>query len=381
MELAEIQPGMPPTYAEIDLGALRYNIGQIQKKVAPAKLMAVVKANAYGHGAVAVARTALAMGVSYLAVARVAEAIELREHGITAPILVFGGAFPQEIESYLRHDLEMTIYSGSSAQLLSERAQAFKKTARIHLKVDTGMGRVGVRWDQAVALAEKIIKLPRLELVGLMTHFASSDERAKSFANLQLQRFTDISREVQRRGISIQYKHAANSGAILDLPEAHLDLVRMGMMMYGWYPSSQTTESVPIRPVMSFKTQVLYVKEIQPGDSVSYGRLFIADRPTRIATLPVGYADGYNRLLSNRGNVLIRGKQFPVVGRVCMDLIHVNLGADTEVQPGDEVVLFGRQGTAVISVYEIGAQLQTIPYEICCWISARVPRIYIQPTF
>lgn len=368
---------MRSAYVEIDLAALRQNLRGIKNRVHPAKVMAVVKADAYGHGAVAIANAALQAGAEYLAVALVEEGIELRQAGILAPILVFGGVMPDQIPLFREYQLEMTVYTAEIAKLVAQHYNQRGETAKIHVKIDTGMNRVGVNWKAADELIQKIRQLPGLEIIGLSTHFATSDEKDKQFANLQLSRFKQVIAELSDNGIEIPLKHAANSGAILDLPDAYFDMVRPGIMMYGWYPSRETSESVAIQPVMRFKTRVLHVKSIAANETVSYGRKFKAEVPTRIVTLPVGYADGYNRLLSNRGRVLINGDSFPVVGRVCMDLIHADIGENQKIKPGDEVVLWGKQGDAEISVYEICELLETIPYEVCCWVSKRVPRIYL----
>lgn len=369
---------MQASVAEINLSAFRFNLKNIIQRVSPAKVMAIVKANAYGHGTVPVAHAAVQAGAAYLAVALVEEGMELRENGITVPILVFSGLQREQIELFLQYDLEMTVYTVEAAEEISRRAQNFGKTAKIQVKVDTGMGRVGCSYENAVKIIRKIIKPPYLEIVGIYTHFATSDEKDKTYANLQLDRFKGVLSELEKKNIHIPLKHAANSGAVLDMAESFFDMVRPGIMTYGWYPSDETSESVPIKPVMTFKTRVLYIKRIQAGESVSYGREFIAAKPTRIATICVGYADGYNRLLGNHGEVLIRGKKYPVVGRVCMDLIHADLGDNTEIQEGDEVVLFGKQGDAEITVTEICEKLGTIPYEVCCWVSRRVPRVYVE---
>ena len=366
-----------PTVAEVDLGAIAENVRQVQKKVAPAQVMAVVKADAYGHGAVPVARTALKSGASRLAVALVEEALELREAGIRAPILVFGGVFPDDAEHYARHGLEATVYTDDALEALSQAGRKAGRPISVHVKVDTGMGRVGVAWEKAPEFVEKVLGTEGVALGGLYTHFATSDEADKSYAHLQLRRFQKVQERLRDKSVRVPLVHAANSGAVLDMPEAYFDAVRPGVMLYGYYPSPETSESVPLRPAMTFLTQVLYVKEVEPGTSVSYGRKYVAKRRTKIATLPVGYADGYNRLLSNQGEVLIRGRIYPVVGRVCMDQILVDLGPDSPVQPGDEVVLFGRRGDQEVSVYSICQKLHTIPYEVTCWVSKRVPRRYV----
>ncbi|HOT95544.1 MAG TPA: alanine racemase [bacterium] len=366
---------MRPTWAEIDLGAIAFNLQGICHRVKPAGIMAVVKADAYGHGALQVSRVALQEGAAYLAVAVVDEAVALRKGGIEAPILVFGGFSPEDAPLFLDWELDATLFDTRSTELLRHAAQQRNRPTRVHIKVDTGMGRLGIPWQEAAAFAAAVRQAEGLELTGLYTHFATSDALDKSFANLQLIRFKTVVEALESQGIRIPLKHAANSAAILDMPGSYFDMVRPGIMMYGQYPSTETTESIEIRPAMSFKTAVSQVKTILRGESVSYGRTFIADRPTTIATLPVGYADGYNRLLSNRGEVLIRGRRCPVAGRVCMDLIMAAAG--DEVQVGDEAVLFGRQGDAEISVASICQLLGTIPYEVTCWVSKRVPRVYI----
>jgi len=367
-----------PTVAEVDLSAIVHNIKAIKNKVAPAQVMAVVKANAYGHGVAQVSQVALENGASYLGVALVEEGIELREKGFRAPILVFGGLLPEQVEEFVRHNLDATVYDERTMMALQKAARQQNKQALIHVKIDTGMGRVGIPWEQAEAFIQKATALENIKLQGIYTHFATSDEMDKSFAYLQLARFKDVVRACERDGLHIPIKHTANSGAILDVPEAYFNMVRPGVMMYGYYPSKETTESVAIKPAMTFRTRILHIKEIERGTSVSYGRTFIARQKTRVATLPVGYADGYNRLLSNQGEVLIRGKRFPVIGRVCMDLIMVDLGQDQDIRVGDEVVLFGSQNGEEVSVQSICDKLNTIPYEVTCWVSERVPRVYKQ---
>ncbi len=279
--------------------------------MAPARVMAVVKANAYGHGAVEVARTAITQGASYLAVALVEEGIELRQAGIGIPILVFGGFFPEQIADFLRHDLEMTLYAEDQLAGLRRECQRLGKQARVHVKVDTGMGRVGVAYERAVDFVARVAEIPELELVGLYTHFATSDERDKEFSHLQLRRFREVVDRLQERGVRVPIKHAANSGAILDLPDTYFDMVRPGIMLYGYYPSTETSESLPLKPAMTLKSRVIFVKEVPTGTPVSYGRTFVTRKPTRIATIPLGYADGYNRQLSNRAWVSIKGKPTP----------------------------------------------------------------------
>ncbi len=368
---------MRPTRAEINLGAIAFNLQGIRRQVAPAGIMAVVKADAYGHGALQVSRVALEEGASYLAVAVIDEAIALRKAGIEAPLLVFGGFSHEDARLFVDWELDATVFDRQGLALISQAARKRNRPVRVHVKADTGMGRLGVDFREAVPFIEMVRNTEGVELTGLYTHFATSDALDKSYANLQLLRYKSLIDELASKGIRIPLKHTANSGAILDMPGSWFDLVRPGIMMYGHYPSAETTGSVEIHPAMSFKTAVIQVKQIERGQSVSYGRTLIADRPMTIATLPVGYADGYNRLLSNRGEVLIRGRRFPVAGRVCMDLIMAAAGAGDEIRTGDEVVLFGRQGDEEISVASICELLGTIPYEVTCWISKRVPRVYM----
>ncbi len=369
---------MRPTIAEIDLDAIAFNLQGIRKKVAPAGIMAVVKADAYGHGAVQVSQTALRNGACCLGVALVEEAIELRQAEIQAPILVFGGMRPEDAPLFVQYQLQATVYETKAILALEKAAKEQNRPVDVHVKIDTGMGRVGVDWRKALPLIERIARSEAVRLAGVYTHFATSDMIDKSYAHLQLARFRHLLDQLQARHINVPLKHTANSGAILDLPESYFDLVRPGVMMYGHYPSKETSESIPLKPAMKFKTQVLHIKQISRGDSVSYGRKFIASEDTFIATLPVGYADGYNRLLSGQGKVLIRGKVYPVVGRVCMDLIMVDVGRKPSVRVGDEAVLFGRQGRNQISVQSLCDLLHTIPYEVTCWVSKRVPRVYIE---
>ncbi|MBC8180609.1 alanine racemase [candidate division KSB1 bacterium] len=368
---------MRPTFAEIDLSAIAFNIKGIKKRVHPAQVMAVVKADGYGHGAIQVARVAIENGASYLGVALVEEGIQLRQQGIQEPILVFGGAFEEQLKSFFDYNLEITVYKEDTANKLAEIAHELQKPIDVHIKVDTGMGRVGIPYEKSVSFIEFVNNLEGVSLKGLYTHFATSDEKDKQYANLQLDRFMIIISQLEKKSIHVPLKHAANSGAILDLPETYLDMVRPGVMMYGFYPSVETTESVAIKAAMTFKSRVSYIKQVPDNTSVSYGRKFITSRPTRLATLPVGYADGYNRLLSNKGIVTIRGNKFPVIGRVCMDLIVVDLGDDKTIQEGDEVILFGREEDNAFTVKEICNMLNTIPYEVTCWVSKRVPRKYL----
>lgn len=367
---------MHPTIAEVDLGAIRRNVSRTCEKVRPAQVMAVVKANGYGHGAVQAARAALEGGATRLGVAHPREGVQLREAGIRAPIQVFGGFFPEQIETFLAAGLEFTLTDLALAQELSKVAVRRQRQVPVHVKFDTGMGRVGFLWEEAVQVFLSLQKCEGLVFRGLMTHFATADERDKSFAREQLERFDAVVAASGRLRFQVQYIHAANSGAILDLPQAYFNLVRPGVMIYGNYPSTETTESVPLEPALRWVSRLVQVKRVRAGQTVSYGATWRAARDTVIGTAPAGYADGYSRRLSNRMHAVVGGRRVPLVGRVCMDLIMFDLGPESSAQPGDEVVLLGRQGEAEVTMREFCDALDTIPYEITCMISSRVPRVY-----
>lgn len=339
--------------------------------------MAIVKADGYGHGSVPIARVALQAGATQLGVALLEEGITLRQHGFAAPVLVLGGLFEYQIDAFLQHNLMMTVYEHDLAQMISRRAQALGTVAIVHVKIDTGMGRVGVHHDP-VEFVTRLARLPGLALAGLYTHLATSDEAEKTYARQQLAAFRATVTRLRERGISPRWIHAANSGAILDLPEAYFTMVRAGVIMYGYYPSRETTESIALQPAMRLRSQVLQVKHVPARFCVSYGRTFQTRRPSFLATIPIGYADGFSRRFSNNMEVLVGGRRRPVVGRVCMDQIIVDLGDDAGLRRGDEVVLLGRQGEDEITIYEWCERLDTIPYEVTCGISPRVPRRYME---
>lgn len=365
-----------PTCAEIDLPAIANNVRAIRERVRPAELMAVVKANGYGHGAIPVARAALEAGATWLGVALLEEGVALRENGITAPLLVFGGLFENQIDAYLAHDLQMTLYDARLAESISQRAIALNRVAHVHVKFDTGMGRVGVT-SEPIAFLQHVASLSNLSVLGLYTHLASSDEVDLAYAQAQLKRFREVVAAARTQGIVPRWIHAANSGAILSMPEAHFNLVRAGVMLYGYYPSAEVEKSVALQPAMRMVTRVLFLKKVSAGTFISYNRTFQAQRDSVLATLPIGYADGFLRRFSNNMHVLIRGHKCPVVGRVCMDQVIVDVTEVSDIAIGDEVVLMGRQGRAEVSIYDWCDKLQTIPYEVTCGISARVPRVYV----
>jgi alanine racemase len=361
---------------EVDLGALRRNYRVLKKGLVPGtRVMVAVKANAYGHGLVEVARALVSTGVDYLGVACVDEGIVLRRNGVRVPILNLGAFFPGDIEPLLKYDIAATVTDISLAQRLDAAARRFKKKARVHVKVDTGMGRLGFWHEEADAFIIRLCGLKHLCVDGLYTHFPSADSD-EAFTRSQIAVFCSLIDKLTIHGVNIPLKHTANSMAVVGFRAAHFNLVRPGLAVYGLHPKEELVGRLAIRPVLSFKTRIAHLKRVARGRSVSYGRTYIAPRDTVIATLPVGYGDGYNRLLSNRGTVLIRGRRCPIVGVVCMDQTMVDVGPLPQACLNDEVVLIGRQKDEVIRAEEIAGLCRTIPYEVICWISPRVPRVY-----
>ncbi len=366
--------------AAVDLDAVRANVRALLGSLAPgAGLMAVVKANGYGHGAVPVARAALQAGARWLGVAHVDEGLVLRRAGVRAPVLVLVPAPPADLDRALAAGLSLTVCSREHAEAAAARARAAGVTARLHLKVDTGMGRLGADPAQAPDLVRAIRALPGAELEGLFSHFATADEPDLSFARSQLEAFQGLVSGLAATGLRPALCHMANTAAILNLPSSHLDLVRAGIGVYGIYPSPHVARRVPLRPALSWSTRIAFVKEVSPGTSLSYGRTYIARGVRRIATLPVGYGDGYPRVLSNRGRVLVHGRRVPVVGRVCMNLTLVDVTGVPGVREGDEAVLLGRQDGEEITADELAALARTIPYEITCGIGRNAPLRHLNP--
>lgn len=364
-----------PTRVEVDLGQLGRNLAAIRSHVGGARVMAVVKANAYGHGLVTVAREMVRGGADSLGVALLEEAVLLREAGIMAPILVFGGIAETQIPLFFRHDLTLTAPSVDKLRLIDEAAAAHGVRARVHLKIDTGMERLGIHYYSAGRLLEASLNARHVQVEGIYSHFANSDTAGLGHARLQLERFLEVLSFYEHRSLPVPQRHIANSGGILQLPESHLDLVRPGILLYGVYPGPECLRSVPVCPALTWKSHVAYFKVVQPGHPVSYGSTWTADHSVRMVTVPVGYGDGYFRALSNRAEVLIRGERHPVAGRVCMDQIMVNIGQGTAYYR-DEVVLLGRQGDGEITADELAGWAGTISYEVLTNINARVPRIY-----
>jgi len=367
-----------PTRAEIDLAAIAANVRVACELAGPtAAVMAVVKADAYGHGAAPVAREALGAGATWLGVAVPEEGAALRAAGLQARILVLGPIAPAQAAAVAAHDLDQCVSDPGQAEAISREAVARGRVQRLHLKVDTGMGRVGLPPRAVRAAAERIAAFPAVRLVGLMTHFADADADDPEFTREQLARFETVSRDLRAAGIAIPLRHAANSAGLIRHPDARLDLVRPGIMLYGCPPCATRRPGDPVlAPALRLRTAISQLADLAAGASVSYGRTFVAPRDVRIATLPIGYADGLSRLLSGRGQALILGRRVPIVGRVCMDMAMVDVTNVPGVRVGDEAVLIGRQGGEEITADEVAGLTATISYEVLCSIGPRVPRIY-----
>jgi alanine racemase len=368
-----------PTWVEVDLNAIASNTRHIKSLVGPnVQVMAALKADAYGHGALKVARTVLHNGASMLGIATVSEATPLREANISAPILVFGYVPLWQMREAIRLDVRVTLYSTEAAYALSRAALDLSKTVKVHVKVDTGMGRLGIRYEQLneiIALVRLIKVLPGLELEGLYTHFAQADAENKAHAFIQLERFQQVLHSLRELGLRPPIVHAANSAAMLTLPAAHFDMVRCGIAIYGLQPSSVVRLPDSFRPALAFKTQVSQVKWLPAGEGISYGSTYVTTHPTCIAVLPVGYADGFRRAPTTWGSVLIHGQEAPILGRVCMDQCMVDVTHIPQTRVGDEVVLIGRQGEATLTAEQVAERLDTINYEVVSEILARVPRV------
>ena len=367
------------TWAEIDLDAIAYNTRELKRHVGEkTELMAVVKANGYGHGAVPVAETALDNGASSLAVHRTLEGVQLRQAGVTAPVLIMGYTLPAQAETIVRWDLTPTVNTPEQAGAFSAATSRQGKVLPIHVKVDTGLGRFGLLPDEVVDFVQAISELPGLVLEGIYTHFAISDAADKSYTLQQFEIYLEVVKGLEEAGFAIPIKHVAGSSATLSLPQTHLDMVRCGITLYGLRPSDEVEPTIPLRPAMTLKSRVGRVRTLPAGSSISYGCTYTTSEPTRVALVPVGYGDGYRRILSNKGQVLIRGQRAPIVGRVCMDQFVVKVSHVPNVQQHDEVVLLGRQGDDEISAEEVATWAGTINYEVTTSILPRVTRVYFK---
>ena len=366
--------------AEIDLDAMTYNLEHIKKNLKPGtKIIAVLKADGYGHGAVPLGkRIQQDPSVWGIAVATVEEGIELREAGIISPILILGYTYQEDYQKIVDMDFRPAVFKKSMAEELSKAAIRSGKTLKIHIKIDTGMTRIGYRnVETDVPEILEISRLPGIEVEGIFTHFARADETNIAPARIQYEKFQEFLQSLEEKGLSIPMKHCSNSAGIIRMQEANLDAVRAGIILYGLYPSPEVEqEPVPLKPLMSLRSHIAYIKTVEPGVEISYGGIFTTTRKTRVATIPVGYADGYARGLSNKGSVLIRGKRAPILGRVCMDQFMVDVTDIPEARELDQVTLLGRDQEDCITMEELGDLSGRFNYEFACCISKRVPRVY-----
>lgn len=365
-----------PTLVEVDLNRLADNFNAIRRHVAPAKVMPILKANAYGHGLLRVAQLMESLKADYIGVAVLEEGILLREHGIRVPILVLGGILGNQVPGFLKYDLTITASSIDKLLQVDEIASHMGVKAKVHLKIDTGMERIGVHYYNAPGLLESALNCRSINFEGIYSHFANADLPDLQDARIQLERFLEVLSFFEKHSLPPPpMRHMANSPAILQVPEANFDLVRPGLLLYGVYPTFQIPHSVMVRPALSWKSRVVYFKVILPGHPVGYGSSWQADHMVRAVTAPVGYGDGYFRSMSNKAQVLLRGKKYPVVGRVSMDQIVINIEWDSAYND-DEVILIGESGTESITCEDLADWAGTIPYEILTNINTRVPRIY-----
>ncbi len=379
-----------PIWAEIDLNAVAHNIRELRSILSPSShLMAVVKANGYGHGSVEVAGIALQNGADCLGVARINEGITLRKAGIDSPILIFSYTHPSMAKYLAEFNLTQTISSYDTAAAFSSYAASLCKTIKIHIKIDTGMGRLGLMAlssssgisinRSAVNEIVSMANLPYIKLEGIFTHFATADSIDKTYSNKQFKIFMKFLNELDIMDIKIPIKHAANSAAIIDLPATYLNMARAGISIYGLYPSNEVNKKrISLIPAMTLKTRVIHTKTIGAGFKISYGSTYETSKPTTVVTVPVGYADGLNRLLSSRGSMLLHGVKIPIIGRICMDHTMLDAGNIQGTKIGDEVVILGKQGNQCISADDIASKINTINYEVVCMVTSRVRRIYLR---
>lgn len=366
-----------PTYATINLAALGHNLSCIRRYLSPAcEVLAIVKANAYGHGAVETVKALAHLGIGRFAVASIGEGIELRQAGLSKPIIVLGALFEEQVPELIAHQLTPVVSDGRILPILAKAAGLLQAPYPIHLKVETGMGRLGVYPEELLSLLDDPLYRDSLQVEGMMTHLADADGTDSAFTEQQLNTFRTMLEQIKQRGFIPPLVHTANSAAIVRFPDAHFSLVRPGIMLYGYHTLPASVPAPDLKPVLSLRTTIVQMRTIPRGGRVSYNGTFVATRPTRIAVLPIGYADGYSRQLSHRGSVLIQGRRAPIVGLVCMDMIMVDVTDLAPVQVGDIVTLIGQQGQESIWADEVANWIGTIPYEVLCGIGSRVPRLY-----
>lgn len=369
-------------YAKIDLDAIAYNMEQMKQNIKPeTKVMAVIKADGYGHGAVQIAEMMERWNYIWgFAVATLDEAVVLRTEGIQKPILVLGCVFPDQYMEMLKHEIRMNIYTEEMAESISRMAAREGKTAYMHIKLDTGMSRLGFGInEQSAETIKRISKMPNVNMEGIFTHFTKADEKDKSFTKKQIQEFVWMTERLKEKNVRFTYEHCSNSAGIIDVPEANFDIVRAGISTYGLYPSEEVDKTnVKLKPALALKSHVAFVKEIERGTPVSYGGTFVAKEKMKIATIPVGYADGYPRSLSNKGYVLIRGKKAPILGRVCMDQFMVDVTQIEGVSFGDKVTMIGKDGNEILPVEVLSELSGRFNYEFVCDLGKRIPRVYVR---
>ncbi len=366
-------------YAKVSLDNIKKNIEEVRKRLPEAtEIMGIVKANSYGHGSIAVSQFLQEIGVSYFGVASVDEAVELRNNGITKSILVLGELFKENALRAVENDIECTVANLETAENLSNVAKSIGKTARIHIKIDTGMGRIGFQTtDDDFAEVKRIFALENIQVVAMFTHFARADYADKSSANAQKEKFLRFTDALINEGHSFK-RHMYNSAASMEMDGYSGEIVRCGIMMYGLYPSEEMDKSFKLLPAMELKSSISFIKDVDTGFSVSYGSTFVTDKPMKIATVPVGYADGYPRYLSNKGQVIVNGVRCKILGKICMDQFMIDVSEVPNVKVGDEITLIGVDGNEVITVEDLSDNEYRFNYEFCCLINKRVPRIYVK---
>ncbi|MBU5255019.1 alanine racemase [Tissierella praeacuta] len=367
-----------PVWAEINLDNLAHNIREVRKHTdKDALVTAVVKANGYGHGSVEISRTFLDNGADRLAVALLTEAIELRKGNITEPILILGYTPPTQYEKLLEYNIIQTIYNYEDAKILSNKAVELGKKATIHIKIDSGMGRIGfLPIEDSIKDIINISKLPNIYVEGIFTHLAKADEIDKSHAMEQFEKYMKVVNNLEKHGLSIPLKHVSNSAGIIDIPKFNLNMVRAGIMIYGFYPSEKVEKNMKLKPAMALKAKISHLKVVPKGTGISYGQIFVTEKESKIATIPIGYADGFTRMLTGKAEVAVRGKRAKIVGKICMDQCMIDVTNIDDVKLGDEVVIFG-YGLDCPSADELASKLGTINYEIVCMVGRRVPRVYM----
>ena len=371
-----------PAWAEIDLDAIAYNTRNIKKLIGDKDLIAVVKANCYGHGVIGIIPTLLENGVSRFAVAMISEALEIRDNKITTPVMILGFTPLYLGEELINNNIEQTVYDLDYARELSKIALTLNKKAKIHIAIDTGMGRIGfLPNEKSIDNITEICSLEGIEVIGIFTHFSTSDEKDKEYSHEQFTKMLSVMDTLKKRGIDIPLKHVANSGAIIDLPDTYLDAVRAGIILYGYYPSDEIDKNnLALKPALTLKATITNVKTLEKDMYISYGRTFKTSNETIVATIPVGYADGYLRKLAENGKVIIKGEFAPIIGRICMDQFMIDVTNIPDVKIGDEVILLGEKNGLKYNADDMAKKLDTINYEVTCMLKSRLPRVYIKDT-